>query len=209
MSSRQACRRRVAAPCAAQREKIAGYSGRSARTLYSRSQNSAVYFIASSCLPVGEGCAVYPLHGALGRRPLRSVKWQAWGRSAAGRASRSQCEGRGFDPLRLHQVVFLRSCTCMSHECTKRLNLQDKSDSSTVRSVQASIPRMHPDEAEFRGKGGGTESRCRDTCFTHGKSKQRAAICRTATVWCCASGRTKRPGCCATPAPAAGAASLV
>src|SRR6267378_2721166 len=95
MSSRQACRRRVAAPCAAQREKIAGYSGRSARTLYSRSQNSAVYFIASSCLPVGEGCAVYPLHGALGRRPLRSVKWQAWGRSSAGRASRSQCEGLG------------------------------------------------------------------------------------------------------------------
>src|SRR2546427_5457460 len=103
MSSRQAWRRRVAAACAAQREKIAGYSGRSARTLYSRSQNSAVYFIASSCLPVGEGCAVYPLHGALGRRPLRSVKWQAWGRSSAGRASRSQCEGRGFDPLRLHQ----------------------------------------------------------------------------------------------------------
>src|SRR5208282_3365828 len=25
------------------------------------------------------------------------------GRSSAGRASRSQCEGRGFDPLRLHQ----------------------------------------------------------------------------------------------------------
>src|SRR6186713_2000614 len=27
---------------------------------------------------------------------------QVWGRSSAGRASRSQCEGRGFDPLRLH-----------------------------------------------------------------------------------------------------------
>src|SRR5207244_13273866 len=26
-----------------------------------------------------------------------------WGRSSAGRASRSQCEGRGFDPLRLHK----------------------------------------------------------------------------------------------------------
>ena len=29
---------------------------------------------------------------------------RSWGRSSAGRASRSQCEGRGFDPLRLHQV---------------------------------------------------------------------------------------------------------
>src|SRR5690242_16082180 len=28
----------------------------------------------------------------------------AWGGSSAGRASRSQCEGRGFDPLPLHQV---------------------------------------------------------------------------------------------------------
>src|SRR5882762_3353110 len=27
----------------------------------------------------------------------------AWGGSSAGRASRSQCEGRGFDPLPLHQ----------------------------------------------------------------------------------------------------------
>jgi hypothetical protein len=27
-----------------------------------------------------------------------------WGRSSAGRASRSQCEGRGFDPLRLHHT---------------------------------------------------------------------------------------------------------
>ena len=26
-----------------------------------------------------------------------------WGRSSAGRASRSQCEGREFDPPRLHQ----------------------------------------------------------------------------------------------------------
>src|ERR1700716_3281105 len=28
----------------------------------------------------------------------------AWGGSSAGRASRSQCEGRGFDPLPLHQL---------------------------------------------------------------------------------------------------------
>src|SRR5438034_5138669 len=27
-----------------------------------------------------------------------------WGRSSAGRAPRSQCGGRGFDPLRLHQI---------------------------------------------------------------------------------------------------------
>src|SRR6476661_830425 len=27
-----------------------------------------------------------------------------WGRSSAGRAPRSQCGGRGFDPLRLHQM---------------------------------------------------------------------------------------------------------
>jgi hypothetical protein len=64
---------------------------------------------------------------------------------------------------RLHQVVFLRSCTCMSHECTKRLNLQEKSDALSVRAVQAIVLPMHPDEAEFRGKRGGTE-KCRGTC---------------------------------------------
>jgi len=31
------------------------------------------------------------------------------------------------------QEVSLGSCTCMSHECTKRLNLQDKSGRSSVR----------------------------------------------------------------------------
>ena len=31
------------------------------------------------------------------------MRAQAWGRSSAGRASRSQCEGREFDPPRLHQ----------------------------------------------------------------------------------------------------------
>ncbi len=31
----------------------------------------------------------------------------AWGRSSAGRASRSQCEGREFDPPRLHQMSAL------------------------------------------------------------------------------------------------------
>ena len=30
---------------------------------------------------------------------------QMWGRSSAGRASRSQCEGREFDPPRLHQMT--------------------------------------------------------------------------------------------------------
>ena len=35
---------------------------------------------------------------------LRLQFCPSWGRSSAGRASRSQCEGRGFDPLRLHQV---------------------------------------------------------------------------------------------------------
>ena len=29
-----------------------------------------------------------------------------WGRSSAGRASRSQCEGREFDPPRLHHFLF-------------------------------------------------------------------------------------------------------
>src|SRR5439155_23942869 len=29
----------------------------------------------------------------------------AWGGSSAGRASRSQCEGRGFDPLPLHHQI--------------------------------------------------------------------------------------------------------
>jgi hypothetical protein len=29
-----------------------------------------------------------------------------WGGSSAGRASRSQCEGRGFDPLPLHHLPF-------------------------------------------------------------------------------------------------------
>jgi hypothetical protein len=37
-----------------------------------------------------------------------------WGRSSAGRAPRSQCGGRGFDPLRLHQpcssLLIRRAC---------------------------------------------------------------------------------------------------
>ena len=35
------------------------------------------------------------------------VRW--WGRSSAGRARRSQCRGRGFDPLRLHQFLSFAS----------------------------------------------------------------------------------------------------
>src|SRR5712675_2708860 len=38
----------------------------------------------------------------------------AWGGSSAGRASRSQCEGRGFDPLPLHQFFIVRRCLLMS-----------------------------------------------------------------------------------------------
>src|SRR5580658_1719233 len=33
---------------------------------------------------------------------------RAWGGSSVGRASRSQCEGRGFDPLPLHQFLIQR-----------------------------------------------------------------------------------------------------
>ena len=36
------------------------------------------------------------------RTPVRAG-FQVWGGSSVGRASRSQCEGRGFDPLPLHQ----------------------------------------------------------------------------------------------------------
>ena len=31
-----------------------------------------------------------------------------WGRSSAGRASRSQCEGREFDPPRLHHFMVIK-----------------------------------------------------------------------------------------------------
>src|SRR6266481_256400 len=37
------------------------------------------------------------------RRAPRKGPQTRWGRSSAGRASRSQCEGQGFDPPRLHQ----------------------------------------------------------------------------------------------------------
>src|SRR6266851_7649098 len=35
---------------------------------------------------------------------VRGLREARWGRSSAGRASRSQCEGQGFDPPRLHQT---------------------------------------------------------------------------------------------------------
>ena len=35
--------------------------------------------------------------------------FDVWGRSSVGRASRSQCEGRGFDSPRLHQRRALES----------------------------------------------------------------------------------------------------
>src|SRR6185312_9835898 len=37
-----------------------------------------------------------------------ATKTQSWGGSSAGRALRSQCRGRGFDPLPLHQFPILR-----------------------------------------------------------------------------------------------------
>src|SRR5437762_11777620 len=37
-----------------------------------------------------------------------------WGRSSAGRASRSQCEGREFDPPRLHQTIRVGSVPALS-----------------------------------------------------------------------------------------------
>jgi hypothetical protein len=52
----------------------------------------------------GESVAVAPLAaGAM-------IRARAWGGSSAGRASRSQCEGRGFDPLPLHHFS-VPSCT--------------------------------------------------------------------------------------------------
>src|SRR5882757_800357 len=39
------------------------------------------------------------------RRAPRKGPQTRWGRSSAGRASRSQCEGQGFDPPRLHQFT--------------------------------------------------------------------------------------------------------
>ena len=40
------------------------------------------------------------IRALFGRRENRRP--QHWGRSSVGRASRSQCEGQGFDPPRLH-----------------------------------------------------------------------------------------------------------
>jgi hypothetical protein len=42
------------------------------------------------------------------RAPCRTrpAQFYAWGGSSAGRALRSQCRGRGFDPLPLHQIHF-------------------------------------------------------------------------------------------------------
>src|ERR1700756_3010519 len=107
-SNRHACRRRAETARAAQLAKMAGCSGTSARRLYSRSQNWRVYLMdmatAVQCIGAAgpaRACA------ALGRRPLHPLKWFLWGRSSAGRASRSQCEGREFDPPRLHQPAML------------------------------------------------------------------------------------------------------
>ena len=55
----------------------------------------------------GQGGGPQPVSKSALRMPppwLRLLNFAAsWGRSSAGRASRSQCEGREFDPPRLHQ----------------------------------------------------------------------------------------------------------
>ena len=43
-----------------------------------------------------------------GRKPAPAPPIKSWGRSSAGRAPRSQCGGRGFDPPRLHHFKILR-----------------------------------------------------------------------------------------------------
>src|SRR5688500_6902866 len=48
--------------------------------------------------------------------PLYNPAPRSWGGSSAGRASRSQCEGRGFDPLPLHQFLLLPSLTVAGHK---------------------------------------------------------------------------------------------
>jgi len=65
---------------------------------------------AERCRSHGRRCGDCPAAG--NRRTLRPLfsagRFSAgtpWGRSSAGRASRSQCEGREFDPPRLHHFI--------------------------------------------------------------------------------------------------------
>lgn len=89
-------------------------------------------------------------------------------------------------------VVFLRSCTCMSHECTKRLNLQDNRAALASRECKRESTECAPMKPNFGGRAGGPE-RFRGTCFPHDKSGPHAPISLTAMAWSCASNRMAHP----------------
>lgn len=67
--------------------------------------------------------APWPAAPADRRRPGIDESGITWGGSSAGRASRSQCEGREFDPPRLHHVKF-PGCPKTSHEVQKALGIK-------------------------------------------------------------------------------------
>jgi hypothetical protein len=57
--------------------------------------------------------------------PLYNPAPRSWGGSSAGRASRSQCEGRGFDPLPLHQFPSFLSLTLTACKPSVKLGRGD------------------------------------------------------------------------------------
>ncbi len=58
---------------------------------------------AGPFLTAAGGCTHYPARASRPAQASLPCVCRTWGRSSAGRASRSQCEGQGFDPPRLHQ----------------------------------------------------------------------------------------------------------
>ena len=79
--------------------------GRGARSARARALDLNKEF-----LDLGGGSLARPCRpSALSVRGFAAKIKETWGCSSAGRASRSQCEGREFDPPQLHHEFFLQN----------------------------------------------------------------------------------------------------
>src|SRR5450432_2369162 len=75
----------------------------------------------------------------------------AWGRSSAGRASRSQCEGREFDPPRLHRAPLWGACKGGGRPPTRILSCKCRVDGRRVSPNHQVLTVPIPQGAGIRG----------------------------------------------------------
>src|SRR3989337_530989 len=61
-----------------------------------------------------------------------SIKSDFWGRSSAGRASRSQREGRGFDSPRLHQIFVKQKFRALEQRATEQWRDEKNSENAVA-----------------------------------------------------------------------------